>query len=488
MTRRWGVGARLALGIVSITVVAVTGLGWWAAHGVLHGITISQALGVDGPRTGDGPMTVLLIGLDSRKDLQGNDLPQQTLDAMHAGDTDSGGYNTNTLILAHVSADDRVVAFSIPRDDYVAVSGISGYDHVKIKEAYGLAKANVEQRLVDDGVGDSAELERRGREAGRAATLAAVHDLTGVVPDYFAEVSLGGFYDLASAMGGVDVCLNAPVQDDYSGADFPAGPQRLDAGEALAFVRQRHGLTNGDLDRTRRQQAFLVSVMNQLNGDGTFSDLGKLGRLVDVARRDVVLSSGWGFDQFRRVGAIAANHDVQYRTLPVLRYDEVDGQDVNVVDPAAIKAEVNRAFSGAGLSAPVSSRPSSTVDVLNAGTRDGLAAHISGVLVSKGYAAGEVGSPAAGEPTATAVTFGRGADADAAAAAAELGIASVSADGALPAGRVRITLGDDYDVPAGADAVVAAGDESTTNVDSGADHTVSALPVGSTDPSVPCVD
>ena len=59
-------------------------------------------------------MNILLIGLDSRKDQQGNELPEELLDKLHAGDSEAGGYNTNTLILIHIGADNRVVAFSIP--------------------------------------------------------------------------------------------------------------------------------------------------------------------------------------------------------------------------------------------------------------------------------------------------------------------------------------------------------------------------------------
>lgn len=59
-------------------------------------------------------MNILLIGLDSRKDQEGNDLPWSVLKQLHAGDSDDGGYNTNTLILVHVGADGKVVAFSIP--------------------------------------------------------------------------------------------------------------------------------------------------------------------------------------------------------------------------------------------------------------------------------------------------------------------------------------------------------------------------------------
>jgi anionic cell wall polymer biosynthesis LytR-Cps2A-Psr (LCP) family protein len=96
------------------------------------------------------------------------------------------------------------------------VDDIPGYSHLKIKEAYGLKKADTEQQLVDQGVTDQHRLESQGREAGRAATLAAVRTLTGVPIDYFAEISLASFYDLAVSLGGVDVCLNRPVSDDYS--------------------------------------------------------------------------------------------------------------------------------------------------------------------------------------------------------------------------------------------------------------------------------
>lgn len=125
--------------MLSLLVMTLTGMGWWVSRHLAGGITLSQALGLDAPRSTDGSMNILLIGLDSRKDLHGNDLPREILDQLHAGGSDDGGYDTNTLILAHVSPDNRVVAFSIPRDDFVHAEGISGYDHIKIKQAYGLA-------------------------------------------------------------------------------------------------------------------------------------------------------------------------------------------------------------------------------------------------------------------------------------------------------------------------------------------------------------
>ncbi|WP_336082872.1 LCP family protein [Nocardia sp. SSK8] len=342
---------RLCAAVLALAVLTGTGMAWSAKNEVESGFTHSTALGQDAPRSRGGAVNILLIGLDTRKDLDGDDLPPEILEALHAGDGTQGGYNANSLILLHIPADrDRVVAFSIPRDNYVRVTDIPGYQQIKIKEAYGLKKAAVHANLLAQGETDPVVLERRGREAGRASVVATVRDLVGVPIDRFAEISLAGFYDLATAIGGVDVCLNNPVDDsEYSGAVFPAGPQHLDGAQALAFVRQRHGLFHGDLDRTHRQQAFLTAVAASLRESGTLTDLSKLAALITAAHRDLVLSDGWNlFDFVRELGA-AGTLPVEFRTLPVLRYETIDGQDVNIIDPAAIRHEVRTAF---GLETP----------------------------------------------------------------------------------------------------------------------------------------
>jgi LCP family protein required for cell wall assembly len=421
----------------------------------LGGITVSQALSPDDPRSSGDNMNILLIGLDSRKDQDGNDLPNSILKQLHAGDSDDGGYNTNTLILVHVGADNKVVAFSIPRDDWVPFNGVPGYNHIKIKEAYGLTKQYVAQKLANQGSSQK-EMEMKGREAARAATLRAVRSLTGVPIDYFAEVNLAGFYDLAQSLGGVDVCLNHAVYDSYSGADFPAGPQRLNASEALAFVRQRHGLDNGDLDRTHRQQAFISSVMRELQDSGSFTNLDKMKSLMAVARKDVVLSAGWDEDIFRRMGEIAgsaAANQVEFRTLPVVRYDNINGQDVNIVDPAAIKAEVASAI---GVDTSTSSspttaakpNPSTVIDVINAGSMSGLASEVSHALKKYGYTPGTVRDRSSGDPTATTIQYGAGAETDARNVANLLGLdAPKQPDPSLEAGHVRVTVDTNFSMP-----------------------------------------
>jgi LCP family protein required for cell wall assembly len=438
--------------LVALVAVLATGSGWWMAHGVLGGITVSQALSSEDPKSSGGGMNILLIGLDSRKDQNGDDLPWNLLKHLHAGDSDDGGYNTNTLILAHVGADDRVSAFSIPRDDWVSFNGVPGYNHIKIKEAYGLTKQYVEQKMINKGVSDQKELETKGREAARAATLKAVRKLTGVPIDYFAEVNLAGFYDLAKSLGGIEVCLKHAVYDSYSGADFSTGRQTLDAEQALAFVRQRHGLENGDLDRTHRQQAFLSAVMHQLQDAGTFTDLGKLKSLMAVARKDIVLSAGWDEEQFRRMGALAGG-SIEYRTLPVLRYDNINGQDVNIVDPAAIKAEVAAAFGTSSMTTTTATadlpNPATVVDVVNASSVGGLATKVARTLKHDGYTTGSIRDRVRGEPTSTTIEYAPGADADAHEVASLLGIDTPDKPNRkLQFGHIQVVVDDSFSVPA----------------------------------------
>ncbi|WP_461168078.1 LCP family protein [Tsukamurella serpentis] len=350
--------------MLSAVVLALSGTLWWSSNLVIGGFNVSGALAeAKVAKSTGGARNILLMGLDTRRDQNGDPLPADVLSQLHAGTSDNGGYNTNTLILMHVPADGRsVTAFSIPRDDYVRLEGVQTRTKAKIKEAYGLRKAEVEDRLAAEGVSDRREIERRSRESARAATLATVERLVGVPIDHFAEVSLVGFYDLAKTLGGVEVCLNNPVRDSYSGAAFPAGRQKLNAAQSLAFVRQRHGLADGDLDRTHRQQAFIAGVMNALQKQGVLADMRKMQSLISVAQQDVVVSDGWDLQQFAKQAGRIAGTDLTFTTLPVLGYDMIDGQAVNIIDPKAVRTQVQKAF-GQSVPEPDGSTPDDSTPV-----------------------------------------------------------------------------------------------------------------------------
>ena len=405
-----------------------------------------------------GAQNILLMGLESRRDWNGNILPASILAALHAGSTQGvadgvGGNDTNTLILIHIPAGGKkAVGFSIPRDDWVNFAGTVGQQQAgKIDQAYGVSMYYEQEKLraqhPDMGQDQLASL---GNEAGRRAAVVTVEKLTGVHIDHFAEVNLDGFYELATVLGGVEVCLDHPVDDSNSGADFRAGYQHLDASQALAFVRQRDGLPNGDLDRTHRQQAFLDSVMHQLRTEGVLSDLSKTEALLSVAKQYVITDTGWNLLDFAVQARNLTSGNLFFRPLPIKGYATMDGQDANVVSPAYIKAIVHAAFYP-----PPSPRHrqhratagvpgATTVDILNGGNTTGLAGRVSAALASAGYRAGQIGDTS--YRTSTAVSYGPGASANASKIAAMFGV-TATASASAGAGHVEILLGASATVP-----------------------------------------
>ncbi|MDV6278397.1 LCP family protein [Rhodococcus erythropolis] len=439
---------------MSLLVLVGVGVGWTISTSVTSGLYTSDALGaldVDGPASIGGASNILLIGLDSRKAMDGSDLPAQFVtDQLHAGDSDVGGYNTNTLIVLHVPGNgDRASAVSIPRDDYVSVPG---YGMRKIKEAYGLAKADEDTRLTARGITDPAVREQQSREAGRRSTLATVQNLLRIPIDHFAEVNLIGFYDIAAALGPLEVCLNSAVDDsEYSGASFPAGRQFLDAAQALAFVRQRHGLENGDLDRTRRQQAFIAAVVNNLKSSGIIGNISKMQALVNVVKKDIVIDAGMDPVKFASQASNLTGGKLDFYTLPIEGYETIDEQAVNIVDPSRLQAEIKTIFAGSASTTPISSpgaRPESdsaptsadALDIFNGTGRDGLAATVAATLTSQGYTVATVGNSTT--TTSTTITYGTGAGETAHKLAHQWGT-TASSDATLADNHVSIVIGSD---------------------------------------------
>lgn len=495
---------RFAVASLSLLVLVSAGVGWTISASVTSGLYTSDALGAldeDRPASSGGASNILLIGLDSRKAMDGSDLPAQFVtDQLHAGDSEVGGYNTNTLILLHVPVNgDRASAVSIPRDDYVSVPG---YGMRKIKEAYGLAKADEDARLTARGVTDPAVREQQSREAGRRSTLTTVQDLLRMPIDHFAEVNLIGFYDIAAALGPLEVCLNSAVDDsEYSGASFPAGRQFLDAAQALAFVRQRHGLENGDLDRTRRQQAFIAAVVNNLKSSGIVGNVSKMRALVDVVKKDIVIDAGMDPVKFASQASNLTGGNLDFYTLPIEGYETIDEQAVNIVDPLRLRAEIRTIFGGSAVTTPMSSPPArpepdsvptgaDALDIFNGTGHDGLAATVAATLTSQGYTVATVGNSAT--TTSTTITYGTGAAESADRLAHQWGI-TASSDVTLAHNHVSIVIGSDT-----GDRILTAPVQTSARLSPPSSPAPSTIPMnGTQDPhthsadsggSIPCVD
>ncbi len=467
----------------SAAVLLTAGVSWYSYRQLTTGVRTSDVLSMtqrDAPAQLDNSVNLLLIGLDSRKDMNGNDLPDWVVrDELQAGSSsDVGGYNTNSLIVIHIPAGGKAKAqaFSIPRDDYVMTYNGDGTQQGmhKIKEAYGLAKAASMAGLEAKGY-KGAQLEQASREVGRAATITTVQKFLNLRIDHFAEVNLIGFYDIAQAIGPIDVCLKNATSDPVmngqgSGANFHAGINTLSTpAEALAFVRQRHNLTategngnGGDFARTHRQQAFIASAEIALKQQGVLGDVGKMQSLFDVVKKDIVIDDQWNLLDFAQQAPNLSGGNVVFNTLPVvaLKHVYIPGegkQDVNFVSIGQVQSTVQAlvdldqartasaaASASAGGAASGPAAPA-TVDVFNGSGVTGGAAAESAALAAAGYTKGVVSTHA--PANRTRVLYGAGAAEAAKQIAAKLGVAAPQASSEVTAGHVAVILGAGFTLP-----------------------------------------
>jgi LCP family protein required for cell wall assembly len=469
--------AATVLLIVSGYAYKVTGL----VSAIGGGITLPGS-----PST--GAMNILLMGLESRTDYEGQTLSAQLLTAMHAGSVNGvnnlgvGGQDTNTLILIHIFAGgQRAVGYSIPRDDWVTFpKPYDGQSAGKIDQAYGLAYAQSLSQTV------SSHMTRKQRytlanDAGQGAEIATVSAVTGQRVDHFAEVNLAGFFYLAQSFQGIEVCVRSynggsNLQDANSGFDAvkydgynlkKGGSQylHLAADQALAFVRERDNLPQGDLDRTHRQQAVLDYVIWKLKNQGILSDFSQLNTLLGTAKQYIITDPGWNLLDFSTQMHALSGKNLKFYTAPIVGYATIDGQAANQIDIPTIQAEIKAKFTAsapttgksaarsapARKSAPIPAASTVTVDVFNGGSTAGLATSVSRALVAKGYKAGLVTNATAqqGVTTGTQVLYGAGTSANAAKIAKWFG-ATAKPRATVAAGHVQVVLGTGSTVvPAG---------------------------------------
>nr|WP_261978096.1 LCP family protein [Gordonia sp. NB41Y] len=173
--------------------------------------------------------TWLIVGTDSRAGLT----DEQKRD-LATGDSD--GARTDTIMLVYKPPSGDPAIISIPRDLYVPIPGNGEH---KINAAFGIG--------------------------GAPLLVQTVEELSGMRLDHYAEIGFGGFDSLVDAIGGVDICVDAPMRDPKAGLNLKAGCQTLNGQQALGFVRTRD-FPNADLQRVQNQRKFLAALMSKATG------------------------------------------------------------------------------------------------------------------------------------------------------------------------------------------------------------------------------
>ena len=460
---------RIIAAVLAVAIVVVAGVGWWVRQEVNSASGVSDAADAAGDEgvAFHGGLNILLVGSDARTDAQGNDLSGDELKALNT--EQSGGTNTDTIMVLHIpEGGGRATAVSLPRDTWIGenvVAGLPGpyadgskgdYKPNKINSFYGTAKAYTQDHLVATGVTDKAERERTSNEAGRVMLTKVVQKFTGLKINHYAEVNLLGFYLLSKAIGGVPVCLNAAVDDSFSGAKFPAGEQEIEGSAALAFVRQRHGLPQGDLDRVRRQQAFLASASEKVLSAGTLTNPSKISSLIDTVKRSVVFDKGFDlFDFAEQMRSLSAGN-VTFTTIPTHGSEQSSDTDALATDPVEIRAmfaDLDAAGQSTTSSAPASSaakvdKAAVTVDVQNAANTAGMAGSVRDKAVAAGFAKGDASDYQGDVQATTSIHYPTGAKAAAAAVRQAIGgVGELVGDPDVAPGHVLVVVGTDMPAP-----------------------------------------
>ncbi len=456
-------------------------------------VTLTDALGV-GVRLGaapsadsmSGPMNILVMGLESRTTLQGQDLSVQQLTETHSGNESAveagleGSQDTDTLILIHVFAGgQKAVGFSIPRDDVVNFphATYDGLTEGKIDAAYAYAYDESLGQTVNSTM-TQAQRYLAANQAGQLFEVQTVESVTGVHIDHFIESDIIGFYELAQQFGGLEICIRpAPAQGglraganltdydpltgtDNSGFDaYSDGYNRkqggeqylhLSAAQSLAYVRSRDTLPGIDIGRTARQQAAIEYIVWKLKTGGVLTDIPAITTMLSQAQSYLMYDSGWNLLDFAQDMRALSSSNLHLTTLPEISTNDVyvpgypGLQSVNYIDVPQLQQQVSEAFYGSSMIPSTAS--SVTVNVYNGSGTDGLAADVSQDLGAMGYKAGAVeNSSSQSQPVQddTEVFYGAGSAtaANAQVIADVMGVQSATPLSSLAAGQVEVLLG-----------------------------------------------
>ena len=152
---------------------------------------------------------------------------------------------------------------------------------------------------------------------GLRAEADAVSEVTGLPITYVVRANFPNFVQMVDEIGGIDVNLPTELVDEFSGANFPAGPNHLNGDQALALARTRYALPRGDIDRTLNQGLIMLSALQTVRARP--QSPGETVRLVATAGRHVKLD-GLGVRDLFALGQLALAVDpvnVKNVVLPV---------------------------------------------------------------------------------------------------------------------------------------------------------------------------
>ena len=280
---------RRRIAIRSTGVAAVVAVVLLATPLIMRTVSPRQLPFQPGPSgASDGPLNVLVLGLDPYAPAQGQ---KPTADS---------------VTLVHINADhSRVHLVDFERDVLV---DIPGHGKGKIGSAYALG--------------------------GAPLTVQIVQSLTGITVNGMVVLTLDALRDLTNAVGGVPLCLPVQVVSVYTGQTYPVGCYELDGAAVADLVRQRVNLPLGGYSRDSNIQLVLRALAKRVHGLNLLTDATRLAGLLHAGGSGLQID--FGVSKITDLAALLVNIDgddvvgivsPQFETAPTtggVSYEQLD--------------------------------------------------------------------------------------------------------------------------------------------------------------------
>ena len=270
--RRWPRRVLVATNVVvAVTLIAagsVYGYVSWR-FGQINRVTLPSLFRGGHSDPPGQPMTILIVGSDSRAGITGSDTQA------FGSAAQVGGQRSDTIMLLHIDPKStRATLMSIPRDLWVPIPG-----------------KNYQQRI------------NTTFDNGPDLLVRTIKQDLGIDVNHYIEVNFNSFRDVVNAVGGVKQYFPTPAKDSFSDLNIPnAGCYTLNGQTALQFVRARHYeyFQNGrwhvegesDLARIKRQQQFIKKMIAKAQSSGLTNPL-ELNRIIGGVTNNLTVDSGF---------------------------------------------------------------------------------------------------------------------------------------------------------------------------------------------------
>ena len=218
------------------------------------------------------PFSVLLLGVDERKD-------------------DSG--RSDTMIVVTVNpAKQTMKMLSIPRDTRTEIIGHDSVD--KINHAYAFG--------------------------GVPMAVDTVEHFLDIPIDYYVFINMEGFLQIIDTIGGVTIENDMDLT--YNSYHFPKGDVTLTGDEALIFSRIRYEDPRGDFGRQIRQRQIIEAVMKKASS--TSSILLKATDMLEVVGDNVRMNF-----TMKDLIQLQSIYKKMNRNIDQLSFEEGDGKKID---------------------------------------------------------------------------------------------------------------------------------------------------------------